>query len=188
MRKWLMKEMFTIPNAITVGRGFFGLFGIIIAFYPHMFLFGVVIFFALGMMPDLLDGWVARKYGQKSRVGEFLDPLVDKCLFYGVMFTHFFQYAWVPILGALFICDFISTGLHFVKVGGAVGYGKRKFLLQCIALGVFHIGDIMHKKFVSYHKNISSDFFLFVANLILIVALFYAVRSLLYRFNRTALI
>src|SRR6185295_18813227 len=33
---------------------------------------------AVGGTTDWVDGWVARRFGQVSRVGELLDPLVDR--------------------------------------------------------------------------------------------------------------
>lgn len=36
------------------------------------------ILFAIAAVTDLLDGWVARRFGQISRFGEFLDPVADK--------------------------------------------------------------------------------------------------------------
>jgi CDP-diacylglycerol--glycerol-3-phosphate 3-phosphatidyltransferase len=38
------------------------------------------ILFGVAAITDLLDGWVARRYGQTSRFGEFLDPVADKLM------------------------------------------------------------------------------------------------------------
>ena len=38
------------------------------------------ILFGVAAITDLLDGWVARKFGQMSRFGEFLDPVADKLM------------------------------------------------------------------------------------------------------------
>ena len=38
------------------------------------------IIFGIAAITDLIDGWVARKYGQTSRFGEFLDPVADKLM------------------------------------------------------------------------------------------------------------
>src|ERR687890_80442 len=35
---------------------------------------------AIGGTTDWVDGWVARRFGQVSRVGELLDPLADRLL------------------------------------------------------------------------------------------------------------
>jgi len=38
------------------------------------------ILFGLAAVTDMIDGWVARRYGQTSRFGEFLDPVADKLM------------------------------------------------------------------------------------------------------------
>ena len=38
------------------------------------------IFFGIAAVTDLLDGWVARRYAQTSKFGEFLDPVADKLM------------------------------------------------------------------------------------------------------------
>jgi CDP-diacylglycerol--glycerol-3-phosphate 3-phosphatidyltransferase len=38
------------------------------------------ILFGIAAITDMLDGWVARRYGQTSRFGEFLDPVADKLM------------------------------------------------------------------------------------------------------------
>ncbi len=38
------------------------------------------ILFGIAAVTDMIDGWVARKFGQMSRFGEFLDPVADKLM------------------------------------------------------------------------------------------------------------
>ncbi len=38
------------------------------------------ILFGIAAITDFLDGWVARRYGQTSKFGEFLDPVADKLM------------------------------------------------------------------------------------------------------------
>ena len=38
------------------------------------------ILFGIAAVTDIIDGWVARRYGQTSRFGEFLDPVADKLM------------------------------------------------------------------------------------------------------------
>ncbi len=38
------------------------------------------IVFGIAAITDMLDGYVARKLGQTSRFGEFLDPVADKLM------------------------------------------------------------------------------------------------------------
>ncbi len=38
------------------------------------------ILFGVAGVTDMLDGWVARRFGQTSKFGEFLDPVADKLM------------------------------------------------------------------------------------------------------------
>ena len=38
------------------------------------------VLFGLAAVTDIIDGWVARRFGQMSRFGEFLDPVADKLM------------------------------------------------------------------------------------------------------------
>ena len=38
------------------------------------------VLFGMAAVTDIIDGWVARRFGQMSRFGEFLDPVADKLM------------------------------------------------------------------------------------------------------------
>lgn len=38
------------------------------------------VIFGIAAVTDMIDGWVARRYNQQSRFGEFLDPVADKLM------------------------------------------------------------------------------------------------------------
>jgi CDP-diacylglycerol--glycerol-3-phosphate 3-phosphatidyltransferase/cardiolipin synthase len=55
---------------------------VVILFYsslPHARPIAAVLF-GIAAVTDFLDGWVARRYGQTSKFGEFLDPVADKLM------------------------------------------------------------------------------------------------------------
>lgn len=55
---------------------------VVICFYsqlPHARPIAAIIF-GIAAVTDFIDGWVARRYGQTSRFGEFLDPVADKLI------------------------------------------------------------------------------------------------------------
>ena len=178
-----MQRIVTWPNIITVGRLFLGLGGIWIARQTGWFIYGVSLFFIGGMLPDALDGWVARKYNQKTRLGEFIDPLVDKILFYAAIIFLFFYSVSCSILIILLVCDITSTIVHLYKKGGAVKTGKWKFMLQCSALIFFVLSALMSKKFIEF-INMGMESAM-LANGILVCALFCATHSLYHRFFKT---
>ncbi len=56
---------------------------VVICFYspmlPHARPIAAIVF-GIAAVTDFIDGWVARRYGQTSRFGEFLDPVADKLM------------------------------------------------------------------------------------------------------------
>ena len=85
---------FTIPNAITVARI------LAIPFIVHAILHGAwmqaFVLFALAGASDGVDGYIARHFNQKSRLGTYLDPLADKGLTIAV-FSAFAARDIVPV-------------------------------------------------------------------------------------------
>ena len=94
---------------------------------------------------DLLDGYLARKYGEVTHFGRIADPLVDKILVCGSfiffltidplpkIFTAWFA---VVVLGREFLVSGIrgaaeAAGIPF----GATFWGKQKTLVQNCAVG-----------------------------------------------------
>ena len=55
---------------------------VVICFYsslPHARPIAAILF-GVAAVTDLIDGWVARRFNQTSRFGEFLDPVADKLM------------------------------------------------------------------------------------------------------------
>jgi CDP-diacylglycerol---glycerol-3-phosphate 3-phosphatidyltransferase len=61
--------------------------------------------FGIAAVTDLIDGWVARRFGQVSRFGEFLDPVADKLMVAVVlvMLVETDQGWWVDIIAMIII-------------------------------------------------------------------------------------
>ena len=71
-----------IPNLLTLAR--VALAPIVIAAVLHAeYTAALWILLAAGLT-DVLDGWLARRFGWNSRLGAYLDPVADKILLSGV--------------------------------------------------------------------------------------------------------
>ena len=97
-------------------------------------------FLLVAFFTDMLDGYIARKYGEITNLGKFLDPLADKLLISTtlIMFVHL---SWVPTwIVVVIICrEMLVTGLRAVAseqgiVIAADKWGKLKTILQSVAL------------------------------------------------------
>lgn len=159
-------NVWTWPNAITISRLILGIFGALIAleiinvgnvFGPAFVKYSVAIGGAMitfAIAGDALDGYVARKTNSTSRFGEFVDPLVDKLLFWiavGVIFvvqTTFPPLVFLLVCGSLLIgillYDIWSLNHHFKNSGGAVSSGKTKSFLLNLSLLACFVNLVLH--------------------------------------------
>lgn len=72
------RRQLTLPNLLTLLRLIAVPFmAVQIARYPERRTAAVIFFVAI-WLTDMLDGWIARRFGQISEVGKVFDPLVDK--------------------------------------------------------------------------------------------------------------
>jgi cardiolipin synthase len=71
------RRILTVPNLISFAR----LLGVPLFLYlflgPHAYAVAVVVL-VIGGTSDWVDGYLARRLGQVSRLGELLDPLADR--------------------------------------------------------------------------------------------------------------
>lgn len=71
------RKFLTVPNAISLTR----LVGVPLFLYLLLVTeqdLAALVVLAIGGTTDWLDGWVARRTGQVSRIGALLDPFVDR--------------------------------------------------------------------------------------------------------------
>src|SRR5579871_5340452 len=109
-------------------------------------MFALAVFLAAAVT-DLLDGYLARRWGQITTVGTLLDPIADKLLVSAALVSLVDIHrvpAWMVIL--IIGREFAVSGLR--QIAAASGYtirasdlGKTKMILQVIAISVV-IGGI----------------------------------------------
>ena len=107
------------------------------------------VFIAAGIT-DILDGHLARKWGQQSSLGRILDPIADKLLVSAVLLmlvgVHTLQ-GLTLLPAAIILCrEILVSGLREfladVRVGVPVSrLAKWKTGLQMVALGFLIVGD-----------------------------------------------
>jgi CDP-diacylglycerol--glycerol-3-phosphate 3-phosphatidyltransferase len=70
-----------LPNTITIARIVMVPFFLVLAYGDSSAAaVGAFTVFLVASLSDSLDGYLARKHGKISRMGQFLDPLADKLL------------------------------------------------------------------------------------------------------------
>lgn len=104
-----------------------------------------LLLFLFAALTDWLDGWLARKFGQVSEFGKFMDALADKVLTMG-MFVSLLSLGvlekWTLFLILMILSrEFLITGLRLVAAAkgrtlAAEKAGKIKTVVQllCISL------------------------------------------------------
>lgn len=132
-------KILTIPNVLSVSRLFF-LIPFFMAISAGNRLLACV-WAGLGILSDLLDGFLARKFDQCSNLGRVLDPFVDKVvvLSAGLFLVLSDQYT-LPIW--FFICLFvreavlISCSAVIIKRHKKILESKRPGKISAFLVGV----------------------------------------------------
>ncbi len=133
----------SLPNSLTILRIFFVplLVVLLLTREPNMDLWAVGVFL-LAAATDLLDGYLARKRAQVSRVGILLDPIADKLLT-SAAFISLVELQQIPAWIVVIIIgrEFAVSGLR--SIASAEGFtmpasdlGKTKMVLQVVAITV----------------------------------------------------
>ena len=122
---------------------------VLLVLYPVGFAFTNVLcalIFAAAGVTDILDGYLARKYGQESKIGALLDPVADKMLSAACLLLLADSQslpAW--ICGFLLCRDIAVSGMRLVaaEAGHTIevsAFGKIKTIFQDVAIFSLMIG------------------------------------------------
>jgi CDP-diacylglycerol--glycerol-3-phosphate 3-phosphatidyltransferase len=109
--------------------------------------------FFVASLTDFLDGYLARRHGQTTTLGKFLDPLADKLIVVSalIMLAATDRFPRVPAWMVVVIVgrELAVTGLRGIASGegiilAAEELGKYKMILQILALH----GLLLHYRYV----------------------------------------
>lgn len=175
-----------LPNKFTIAR-------IVLTFVFMAFLFvhglaakaAALIIFSAASLTDWADGYLARKYGQISDFGKFMDPIADKILVLSAFFA-FIELEIVPawMVVVIILRESIVTGLRLFALSRniilpAQEGGKQKTASQMIAIFIILISLILKESGIKFPTEVIYILMLITTALTLISG-----SSFLYR-NRT---
>jgi len=116
----------TTSNYLTLSRiAFIPFFGVFL-YMPQDWTYLVsALLFSIAAITDWLDGYLARKWGEETEFGAFLDPVADKLIVVVAMVLIMMKYPenpWITLAGFAIICrEIIITALR----EWMAGQGKR---------------------------------------------------------------
>ena len=162
-----LKDLFLLPNLITIGRLFFSIYLFTQHFISDFSISILVLIIALIGISDSIDGIVARRLNQVSRLGTILDPVCDRIVFLLLLFwltdifPDWFFYGilireTLVILGSLNVLTKTKT----LKVSN---FGKFGTVLIFFSICFFVINSGNEYIFFTYFGLISLIFYYFVA-------------------------
>jgi CDP-diacylglycerol--glycerol-3-phosphate 3-phosphatidyltransferase len=145
------ERFWNLPNTITVAR---------VAVVPVLLMFPlfdtpsgsrvVAWLFILAALTDVVDGWLARRGKQVTKIGKLLDPLADKLIVTSALVVLISMGRippWGTVLAVVIIGrELAVTGLRGIasaggQVMGAKWHGKAKALVQNVAIGALLFPD-----------------------------------------------
>src|ERR1700678_5585 len=141
------KSHFNLPNTLTWLR-ILMIPGVVILYYlPFLWAHPAAgIGFALAGITDTLDGYYARKLGQTSRLGAFLDPVADKLIVAAALVLIVSaDHRWYIVIMAIVIIGreiAVSALREWMAEIGARGrikvsvLGKYKTIMQIVGLSL----------------------------------------------------
>ncbi|HEV3119565.1 MAG TPA: CDP-diacylglycerol--glycerol-3-phosphate 3-phosphatidyltransferase [Steroidobacteraceae bacterium] len=135
-------SVFNLPNQLTAARLVLAV--VLFVFIAYSSWLSCMLVFAVAVVTDGLDGYLARKQGLTSTLGRNLDPLVDKVLIGGAyifLLPQGYAEGWLqPWMVTLIVArELIITSLRSFLENQGVSFGadwlgKIKMVLQCAAL------------------------------------------------------
>lgn len=149
------RKILNLPNILTLFRIFLIPFIVVVLltkfqfekwFYINREILAVILI-VIASLTDLLDGFIARKRGEVTTLGQLLDPIADKLLVSSVLISLVDMrlapaYLVVIIIGREFAVTGIRmiSALHNVSIP-AGKLGKLKMLVEVISICFIILGN-----------------------------------------------
>lgn len=153
-RRSLRQDAINLPNLLTMGR--IVMIPVVVACMVQQSRegnFWAAILYSLAAVTDAIDGWLARRQGLVSILGQFLDPLADKLLVVTAL-IFMVDLGHVPAWAvAVIACRELSiTALRTIAVSEGVVIaasrgGKDKAALQMVAVLMLILHDSYYLDF-----------------------------------------
>src|SRR5436190_4675589 len=151
--------MLSLPNLLTLSRILAVPILVFLLWRPSPVDYGVTfVLYCIVGMTDYLDGYLARAWGNISRLGQFLDPIADKIMVGAVLMMLISsrksnpipEIAGLHIIAALIILlrEIIVSGLREYLAGLQVSVpvsalAKWKTTFQLVSLGALILGGAL---------------------------------------------
>ncbi len=142
-----MKALRHLPNLICLARVL--LLWPILTALAHQAYGTAAVCFAIAGVSDLLDGWLAKRFGWSSELGKWLDPAADKIL----LVTVFVVAAWAGLvprwLTAVVVARDVMIALgalsYFAWLGNLEGRPTFASKLNTLVQMAYLLGVLMYK-------------------------------------------
>lgn len=133
-------KLYTLPNLLSLYRIF--VFPLLLYFIltgkEHVF----SVFFAISLITDILDGWIARKFKMQTHFGALLDSWADTGTFI-LAFLGIYFFKWTEIkphlliLVIFFVVWILSYAIVLMRFHGLIGMHTYMFKITGYLQGAF---------------------------------------------------
>ncbi|WP_447976781.1 CDP-diacylglycerol--glycerol-3-phosphate 3-phosphatidyltransferase [Candidatus Nitrospira bockiana] len=137
-----------LPNLLTLGRLL--LIPVFVLLYSHPTpdrALAAAAVFSVAALTDLLDGYLARRRGEVTRLGRLLDPIADKLLVLsGLILLVEFQRVSAVVAIIIVAREVAITGIRAIAAAeglvlAAESTGKYKMVFQVVAVVALILAD-----------------------------------------------
>ncbi len=182
------ENLYNIPNFLTLLRVFLTVL-IIFFILVNYSLIWVIVFFVIAMITDSLDGFVARRFNQKTEFGRKFDMIADRFLFLGVLITFLIKFWINGALTEYHILQMVLISLREIisipfmililykkkeLVPHTNGVGKSVTVMQAISFPIFLLYILYPSIF---------GFSIYTASLTALMGVFSSIRFIKYSLN-----